>query len=265
MLENLSAKNILITGAGSGQGATEAALFARLGSRVFLADIQDERGEATVAQIRADGGNATYLHLDVSDAEQWRQCVQQIEADAGALHVLVNNAGVAARKSRVTSMSQAEWEHILAVNLTGPMLGIQNCAQLIRDSGGGAIVNIGSAAALTGHFATPYTASKWGLRGLTKAAAMELAAWNIRVVAVHPGIIQTPIVDGSDDFVESMTEHTPAGRIGQPEEIAQVVAFLASDEASFVNGIDIPVDGGFTEFGLYYGVAQAVRARSEKW
>lgn len=261
MLESLAAKTVLITGAGSGQGAAEAELFARLGSKVILADIQDDAGETVAAGIRREGGDATYVHLDVADADQWQRCV----AGLATLHVLVNNAGVAARKTRTTGMARADWERILAINLTGPMLGIQACAERIRDSGGGAIVNIGSAAAVTGHFATPYTASKWGLRGLTKAAAMEFAEWDVRVLAVHPGIIQTPIVAGSDDFVAAMRQSTPAGRVGSAEEVARVVAFLASDDASFVNGVDIPVDGGFTEFGLYHRVTADVRSRGERW
>lgn len=265
MLESLSAKTVLITGASSGQGAAEAALFARLGSRVFLGDVQDDMGHDVAARIQADGGQAAYLHLDVTDQAQWQECVRDIADRAGALHILVNNAGIAARRTRTIGMARQDWERVLAVNLTGPMLGIQATAELIRDSGGGAIVNIGSAAAVTGHFATPYTAAKWGLRGLTKSAAMELATWGIRVVAVHPGMIETPIVAGSDDFVDVMTASIPSKRTGQPEEVAHVVAFLASDAASFVNGIDVPVDGGFTEFGLYYRVTEEVNARSKKW
>lgn len=265
MLESLTTKTVLITGASSGQGAAEAALFARLGSRVFLCDVQDDLGREVTARIAADGGNATYLHLDVTDETQWRDCVRAVAGSAGGLHVLVNNAGIAARRSRVMSMAAQDWQRVLAVNLTGPLLGIQATAELIRDSGGGTIVNIGSAAALTGHFATPYTAAKWGLRGLTKSAAMDLATWGIRVVAVHPGIIETPIVAGSDDFVAVMTDSVPTKRIGKPEEVAQVVAFLASDAASFVNGVDVPVDGGFTEFSLYYRVTEEVNARGKKW
>jgi len=262
MSDGFAEKTVLVTGASGGQGAAEAELFAKLSAHVFLADVNDPLGEATTSRIRSGGGDATYIHLDVSKPDEWHEAVERIREQTGALHVLVNNAGVAARGSRTLDVALADWERILAVNLTGPLLGIQATAQVIRDSGGGAIVNIGSAAAVTGHFATSYSVSKWGLRGLTKAAAMELAPWNIRVNAVHPGIVRTPIVEGATDFVDVMVEAIPSGRVGQPDEIARVVVFLASDEASLVNGIDMPVDGGFTEVGLYYRVHGDVYRRS---
>ena len=140
---------------------------------------------------------------------------------------------------------------VLAVNLTGPFLGTRAAAPLIRDSGGGAIVNIGSTAAINGHFAAAYSASKWGLRGLTKCAAMEYVDWNIRVNAVHPSIVPTPMVTGSPDFVAAMEHMTPLRRSATLQEVANVVLFLASDEASYLTGLDIPIDGGFTDLGAY--------------
>ena len=265
MTGSFADKTVLITGASSGQGAVEARLFAARGANVVVADVQDDLGREVTGEIAGTGGSAMYCHLDVGEADDWRDAVRVVRENFGALHALINNAGIAARRMRTMDLAQEDWERILRVDLTGPLLGIQACAELIKDSGGGAIVNIGSAAALTGHFATPYTAAKWGLRGLTKSAAMELADWGVRVVSVHPGIIETPIVTGSDDFVDAMRLSTPAGRVGQPHEVAQVVAFLASDEASFVNGVDVPVDGGFTEFGLYHRVSEDVRSRSQKW
>jgi 3alpha(or 20beta)-hydroxysteroid dehydrogenase len=121
----------------------------------------------------------------------------------------------------------------------------------MRDSGGGAIINIGSTAGINGHFAAAYNASKWGLRGLTKVAAMDYAKWNIRVNAIHPGIVETPMVEGSDAFVRAMTDMTGLGRPATVEDVAQCVMFLASDAASYLTGLDIPVDGGFTAFGAY--------------
>ena len=138
-------------------------------------------------------------------------------------------------------------------------------APLIRDSGGGAIINIGSIAGLTGHFAAAYSVTKWALRGLTKTAAIELADWNVRVNAVHPGLVDTEIVRGSDDFIEAMTASTPLRRMAAPEEVARVVAFLASDDASFVNGIDMVVDGGLSELNPYWRIAEDVKASAERW
>ena len=160
--------------------------------------------------------------------------------------------------------TRADWDRVLAVNLTGPFLGTREAAPLIRDSGGGAIVNIGSTAGINGHFAAAYSASKWGLRGLTKAAAMEYAGWGIRVNAVHPSILRTAMVAGSDAFVEAMEHMTPLKRSATLEDVAHAVMFLASDEAAYLTGLDLPVDGGFTEIGTYRSVwARATeRARS---
>jgi NAD(P)-dependent dehydrogenase (short-subunit alcohol dehydrogenase family) len=156
----------------------------------------------------------SFTALDVTSAEAWSDLEGRLRSQFGALHVPVNNAGIALRRPSMSAVALDDWNRVLAVNLTGPFLGIRTLAPLIRDSGGGAIVNTGSAAGVTGHFATAYTASKWGLRGLTKSAAMEFADWGIRVNAVHPGIVMTPIVKGSDDFVEAMEWMTPQGRAG---------------------------------------------------
>ncbi len=165
--------------------------------------------------------------------------------------MLVNNAGVSLRGVDLEHTMRADWERILAVNLTGVFLGIRAAVPLMRESGGGAIVNIGSTAGINGHFAAAYSTSKWGLRGLTKAAAMEYAAAKIRVNAVHPSIVPTPMVAASANFVEAMEYVTPLARSASLEDVAHAVMFLASDEAAYLTGIDLPVDGGFTELGAY--------------
>ncbi len=251
MTGRLEGKAALITGASGGQGAAEARLFATEGAKVLLCDVLDDEGEAVAHSIRDDGGSAQFRHLDVTNEADWQAAVGQVVADFGGLQVLVNNAGIGLRKPSMLNISREEWQRVLDVNLTGPFLGTQAATPALRDSGGGAIVNIGSIAGVTGHFATAYTATKWGIRGLTKSAAMEFAPWNIRVNAVHPGIVDTAIVAGSDDFKEAMEWMTPLGRIAQPEEIAAAVLFLASDEASFVTGMDMDVDGGFASAGAY--------------
>ena len=256
-------KVALITGASRGQGEAEARLFARSGARVVLCDVLDEDGATVAAAIRADGGEAEYRHLDVSSEEGWQETAEHLQDAYGGLHVLVNNAGIADRRGRILESAIADWDRMIAVNLKGPLLGIRAAASLIRDSGGGAIVNIGSLAGLTGHFAASYSVTKWALRGLTKSAAMELADWNIRVNAVHPGLVDTPIIRGSDDFIAAMTASTPLRRIAAPEEIAAVVLFLAGDGASFVNGVDLAVDGGMLALSPYWRVAEDVKSKSE--
>lgn len=253
MSERFADQVVLVTGAGGGQGAAEARQFAAEGAKVIIADILDDQGTALAEEINASGGQAIYHRLDVSDAAAWRDAETMIASRFKALHVLVNNAGVAFRRPLVDT-ELADWERILSVNLTGPFLGLRTLAPLIRDSGGGAVINTGSIAGMIGHFATAYSTSKWGLRGLTKSAAMEFAKWNIRVNAIHPGIVDTPIVAGADDFIEAMEWMTPLGRSASSEEMARVVAFLASSDASFITGLDINADGGFAELGAYWKV-----------
>lgn len=251
MERRLDGKVALITGSARGQGAAEAELFARHGARVVVTDVLREDGEAIAAAIRAAGGMAEFHFLDVTDAEQWNSVTASIQAEYGGLDILINNAGIN-RRQQLTAMAREDWNRLLDVNLTGPMLGIQACVPLLRQRGGGAIVNVGSLAGLMGHPTTGYSAAKWGLRGLTKSAALELAKYNIRVNAMHPGLVDTPILDRSSPFYRELSAMTPLGRAGRPEELAQVALFLASDESSFITGVDIPVDGGLCEFGTYH-------------
>ncbi len=251
MQKTFDNKTVLITGASRGQGAAEARMFAAAGARVVIADVLDAEGLALVQSIRAAGGTADYRHLDVGSEQDWRDAVAFVQSTFGGLHVLVNNAGVSLRGVDLAHTSRADWDRVLAVNLTGPFLGIKAAAPVIREAGGGAIVNIGSTAGINGHFAAAYSASKWGLRGLTKAAAMEYADWNIRVNAVHPSIVRTPMVEGADKFVEAMEYMSAIKGSASLEDVAQAVMFLASDEARYLTGLDLPVDGGFTELGTY--------------
>jgi 3alpha(or 20beta)-hydroxysteroid dehydrogenase len=258
---SFAGKTIIVTGAARGQGAAEAAEFARAGGRVILGDVLDELGEQVAEAIVGEEGLAEYRHLDVSRPAEWQQLVDDLRQGGGGLHVVVNNAGVTHRRGRIMESELEDWDRLLAVNLKGTLLGIKLTAPLLRDSGGGSIINIGSAAGLTGHFAATYGVTKWAVRGLTKAAALELIDWGIRVNAVHPGIVVTPAVEGSEGFVDVMRANTPMGRTGQAEEIAAAVLFLASDEASFITGVDLAVDGGFTEVAPYWRVARDVQAR----
>src|SRR5450631_1825402 len=261
--QKFAGKTVLITGGSNGQGAAEARMFASAGAAVVIGDVQDREGGHLARDIVKSGGRCEYHRLDVASEQDWRDIVAFTLAKFGSLHVLVNNAGVSLRGVDFAHTTRVDWDRVLAVNLTGPFLGTQAVAPPIRDSGGGAIVNIGSTAGINGHFAAAYSAAKWGLRGLTKAAAMEYAGWNIRVNAVHPSIVRTPMTEGADKFVEAM-EYMSALKGSAPvEDIAHAVMFLASDEAGYLTGLDLPVDGGFTELGTYRQVWRRATGRDK--
>ncbi len=254
-------KTVLITGGSRGQGAKEAEMFAQAGARVIIGDVVADEGVALAKTIRDSGGQCEFKTLDVADERDWDSVIAFARDSFSGLHVLVNNAGVSLRGVNLEQTTRADWDRILAVNLTGCFLGIRAAAPLMREAGGGAIVNIGSTAGINGHFAAAYSAAKWGLRGLTKAAALEYAEHKIRVNAVHPSILETHMTAGSQSFVDAMVSVTALERAASTEDIARAVMFLASDEASFLTGIDLPVDGGFTELGVYRTVWRRATGR----
>jgi 3alpha(or 20beta)-hydroxysteroid dehydrogenase len=250
-MPRLANKIALITGAAGGQGTAEAELFVCEGAAVMLTDVDAPRGEALAARLSGAGGRALFRVHDAASEAAWQEIVAATLAAFGGLHILVNNAGTIARQGIVNTTLQA-WNRTLAVNLTGPLLGMKHCAPAIHDSGGGSIVNISSTAGLTAHDDAAYTASKWGLRGLTKTAVLQLSPWNIRVNSIHPGQIADTgfFQSGGEAFAHAAREAIPLHRQGTPQECAELVLFLASEEASFISGAEIAIDGGYIAAGL---------------
>ena len=227
-----------MTGAGGGQGAAEALLLASAGATVLATDVTDA---APAAFARS---SIRYRRLDVTDETDWASLAAELGDADQPLKGLVNNAGITHR-SRLGATAREDWDRVLAVNLTGPMLGIHALAPLMAE--GSSIVNVGSSAALNGHYPVAYTTSKWGLRGLTHVAVTELGPRGIRVNIVHPGFIETPMTAGAPAAMrETQLAMTPHERQGQSGEVAEVVAFLLSDAAAYISGAEIPVDGGST-------------------
>lgn len=244
-------KVVLITGGSGGQGRVQARMFAEQGAAVVLGDVVEAPGRSTAAEIRERGGKAAFFKLDVAVRASWEQAIRRVRRAHGRLDVLVNNAGVVSRTS-VRSIALDEWQRAIDINLTGPMLGIQAAAALMRDSGGGSIVNISSTAGMIGHPGVAYAASKWGLRGVTKAAALDLLDWGIRVNSIHPAqVTDTGMAASATPGYRYANERVmPLKRASRPDEVAHAVLFLASDEASYINAAEIVVDGGALSIGL---------------
>jgi NAD(P)-dependent dehydrogenase (short-subunit alcohol dehydrogenase family) len=248
----LDGKVALITGAASGMGKVAASLFAAEGARVVAADVTDEAGHATVEQIRASGGEATYVHADVSKPVDAEVMIRVAMDTFGGLHILYNNAGIMpADDGSVTETPEATWDGVMAINLKGVFLGCKYGIPAMLDSGGGSIITIASFVALMGA-ATPqiaYTASKGGVLSLTREIAVEFARKGIRANALCPGPIDTPLLQellSDPDRRQRRLVHIPLGRLGQAEEIVNAALFLASDESSYMTGATFVVDGGIT-------------------
>ena len=238
-------KVALVTGAGSGIGRASALAFARERAHVVVSDVSDEGGEETVRLIQGAGGEATFVHADVSRAGEVQALIDEVVRSLGRLDYAHNNAGILGKLSATADCTEEDWDRTIAINLKGVWLCMRSEIPQMLSQGGGAIVNTSSAAGLVAFRGLPaYVASKHGVAGLTKAAALDYARDGIRVNAVCPGFIDTPLVEGigSGDFRRLL----PLGRLGTPEEVAQAVVWLCSEGASYVTGHTMVVDGAMT-------------------
>ena len=246
----LKGKVALISGGAKGQGKVEAQLFSKEGAKVILGDILDDLGQEVAKDIQDTGGEATYVHLDVTNETDWKSSIEIVLKKYGRLDILVNNAGILIRKG-IEDTTSEDWSRIMAINAKGAFLGIKSAIPVMRQSGGGSIINISSTAGLV---ASPsgsasYTATKGAIRLLTKSTAIQYAHENIRCNSVHPGPIDTDMIQDSITDPTKLTERMerlPMGRFGTTEEVAFGVLYLASDESSFVTGSELVIDGGHT-------------------
>ena len=243
-MARFDARVALVTGGASGIGKATAKRIAAEGGSVVIADVQDEAGAAVVAEIEQSGGVAAYVHLDVTDEQGWTDAVTSTLERFGGLDVLVNNAGIG--DTEPLEMTTVEtWNKVVAVTQTSVFLGMRAAAEELKKSGHGSVVNISSMYGIVGSGVSPaYHAAKGAVRLLTKTTALGWAKAGVRVNSVHPGYIDTPILGDTDR--QYLIDTTPMGRLGQPHEVANVIAFLASDESSFMTGSEVVVDGGYT-------------------
>jgi 3alpha(or 20beta)-hydroxysteroid dehydrogenase/cyclopentanol dehydrogenase len=242
----LDRKVALISGGARGQGATEAKLFAQEGAQVVFGDVLDDVGKRVEEDIRQAGGEATYIHLDVTQESDWQQAVATAVSTYGKLDILVNNAGILRRES-IEETSKELWDTVLAVNATGVFLGTKHAIPAMRQAGGGSIVNISSVSGMIALGAPAYNASKGAVRVFTKVTAIQHAKDNIRCNSIHPGPIDTPMTQTTDTARRNkIVSDVPLGRYGTSEDIAYGVLYLASDEARFMTGAELVIDGGYT-------------------
>ncbi len=245
----LQGKVALITGAARGQGAAEARLFAQEGAKIVLGDVLDQDGSRVAAEIAETGGEAVYVHLDVTNEDDWDAAIKTAVSSFGKVDILVNNAAIW-RRGHVLETSSEQWDAVLAVNAKGVFLGTRAAIPEMRKAGGGSIINISSAAGLVGsRTSTAYSASKGAVRIFTKSTAIQYASVGIRANSIHPGPIDTDMGDQvwpDASSREAAVERTAIARMGTPQDIAYGALYLASDESSFVTGSELVIDGGVT-------------------
>ena len=246
----LEGKVAIITGGARGQGATEARMFAQEGARVVIGDVRDELGMQVEAEIRELGGEAVYLHLDVTNADDWDRAIQTAEERFGKVDILVNNAAIVLRKD-IEETTGEDWDNIMDVNAKGVFLGTKAVIPAMRRAGGGSIINISSISGLVSIGPPAYIATKGAVRLFTKSTAIQYASENIRANSIHPGAVDTDMRRGglenqTAEEIQERVNQIPLGRVGTTEDISYGALFLASDESSFMTGSELVIDGGYT-------------------
>ncbi|SDM80963.1 glucose 1-dehydrogenase [Sediminibacillus halophilus] len=239
----VNGKVAIITGGARGMGAAHARLLESEGARVVIADILEQEGQALATEI---GDHAKFVRLDVTNAADWENVVSETESTFGHVNVLVNNAGITMNKS-IEKISEEEYRKIVDINQVSVFLGMKTVAPAMKKQNGGSIINISSINGLVGG-AIGYTDTKFAVRGMTKAAALELSPYGIRVNSVHPGVIETPMIaqEDSKDAIKEFSKHIPNRRVAKPEEVSNLVLYLASEESSYSTGAEFVIDGGLT-------------------
>lgn len=247
-MDRLEGRVALVTGAGGGIGRATARRLAEEGAAVLVTDISEEAGEVTAAELRDAGARAAFFRHDVTSEADWESACGKAVEEFGGLDILVNNAGMG-DLAPIEETTLADWERTIAIDLTGVFLGMRVAAPHLKSSAHASVVNISSIFGTSGGFGTSpaYHAAKGAVRTLTKNIALHWATEGVRVNSIHPGFIATPILDQArgTEIWDAMTAATPMGRLGKPEEIAAGVAYLASDDASFVTGLELYIDGGY--------------------
>ncbi|WP_028923288.1 SDR family NAD(P)-dependent oxidoreductase [Pseudonocardia acaciae] len=256
--ERFAGRTIVVTGAGSGLGRAVSVRLAAEGASVWAADIDTDAAHVVADQIGRDGGDCRVHRLDVADPLGWERLVDAV--GDRAVHGLVNNAGVSMRAG-IADTSVEDWNRVLGVNLSSVFYGMKYLAGPLERAGGASVVNVSSIAGMLGYFSAAYAASKWGVRGVSKTGALEFAAKKIRVNSVHPGLVDTPLLNSGDPrFVDVSLRAVPAGRAASSSEVAGTIAFLLSDEASYINGAELVVDGGMVSTGTYHRITTDLAA-----